>query len=235
MAASRQMPTAAVAVSVVVPVLNDAAALQNLLAHLQLPGDGRAEVIVADGGSTDGSSAVASAAGCRVVECAAGRGHQLATGIETARGSWLWMLHADSEPSVAALAHLLGRDPQLPAWGRFRVSLDPGTPLEIVAAAMNWRSWVTGICTGDQGIFVHQRLLAHIGGMPRQSLMEDIELCKRLRRLRRPECRYETVRTSPRRWRQGGAVRTVLTMWRFRLRYWRGVDAEVLAREYYGS
>jgi len=80
---------------------------------------------------------------------------------------------------------------------------------------------------------VHRNLLESAGGMPLQSLMEDIELSKRLKLLQRPDCRPERISASPRRWRQGGAVRTVLSMWRFRLRYWQGVDAETLAKEYY--
>ena len=115
------------------------------------------------------------------------------------------------------------------------MTLAPGTPLEIVARSMNLRSCLTGICTGDQGIFAHRQLLEGIGGMPRQSLMEDIELSRRLRARQRPDCRAERVGTSPRRWRERGTVRTVVSMWRFRLRYWLGADAEHLAREYYGS
>lgn len=220
-------------VSVVIPVLNDAAALADLLERLEPLLDHRAERIVVDGGSSDDSVSVAQAAGCRVLAAPPGRGRQLAEGITAARAPWIWMLHADSHPSPQAAAHLLTR-PDQPAWGRFSVSLDPGTPLELVAHAMNVRSRLTGICTGDQGIFVQRTLLERAGGMPRQSLMEDIELSSRLRRRQRPDCRRERIGTSPRRWRRRGVARTILSMWRFRLRYWLGANPEQLAREYYG-
>lgn len=221
--------------SVVVPVLDDADPLTRLLRRLRGRADDQLDIIVVDGGSRDDSAAVARAAGCRLISSRKGRGHQLAEGTAQARAAWIWMLHADSEPSAEAIDYLLTRPVDAPAWGRFSVSLAPGTGLEVVAFFMNWRSRLTGICTGDQGIFVHRSLLEHGGGVPRQSLMEDVELSKRLRRLCRPVCRHEVVRTSPRRWQHSGVVSTVLSMWRFRLRYWLGADAERLAREYYGS
>jgi hypothetical protein len=99
---------------------------------------------------------------------------------------------------------------------------------------MNLRSCLTAICTGDQGMFVHRDLLAAVGGMPGQPLMEDIELSRRLKRVRRPRCRREVIGTSARRWLRRGVLRTILSMWRFRLRYWLGADPAQLAREYYG-
>ncbi len=224
--------------SIVIPVLNDADALQRLLGRLatalrERSASGIVEVIVADGGSVDRSVAVAAAGGARVVSSCAGRGRQLAAAIAESGGVWLWMLHADSEPSREAVAHLLARPTGAPGWGRFSVSLEPGTALEVIAAAMNLRSRLTGICTGDQGIFVHRAWLEATGGMPLQPLMEDIELSRRLKRCGWPECRPEGIGASPRRWRRHGPVRTVLSMWHYRLRYWSGTDAEVLAREYY--
>lgn len=227
--------------SVVIPVLDDAPSLTRLLDRLDdlLEGARRrhVEIIVADGGSRDTGAALAAARGCVVVHAPQGRGAQLAAGIDAARGAWIWMLHADSEPSAAAVGCLLAYgDPEAaapPAWGRFDVAFDHGRGLGVVAFMMNRRSCLTGICTGDQGIFVHRDLLAAAGGMPRQPLMEDIELSRRLRRRARPLCRREVMGASGRRWRRDGLIRTVLGMWRWRLRYWLGADPERLAAEYY--
>jgi rSAM/selenodomain-associated transferase 2 len=162
-----------------------------------------------------------------------GRGRQLAAGAADARADWLWFLHADSAGTAPAL-DWLARHRDGPAWGRFDVRLEPAGPmLRLVGFLMNQRSRLTGICTGDQGIFVHRVLLERAGGMPEQPLMEDIELSRRLKRLGRPLCPRVALLTSSRRWRDRGAVRTIFGMWWFRLRYWLGADPERLARAYY--
>jgi rSAM/selenodomain-associated transferase 2 len=230
-----------VALSVVVPLLDDGPALARLLGHLA---DARCdlapeamEIVVADGGSSDDGVAVALAHRCTLVHAPRGRGAQLAAGVAASRGSWIWMLHADAVPSREAVAHLLARsDPQKgsePAWGRFDVAFDEGVGLAVVAFMMNRRSCLTGFCTGDQGIFAHRDLIDRAGGVPVQPLMEDIELCRRLKACAQPQCRRETVVASARRWHRDGLVRTVLSMWRWRLRYWLGADPARLAAEYY--
>ena len=118
-------------------------------------------------------------------------------------------------------------------WGRFDVCIDGRSRwLAIVAAAMNLRSRLTGIATGDQAIFVTATLFRHVGGFPEQPLMEDIELSRRLRRVQRPACLRTKVVTSGRRWDRDGVWPTIRLMWRLRWRYWRGESAEALAREY---
>lgn len=161
-----------------------------------------------------------------------GRGRQMDAGAQAARGDWLWFLHVDSKVPVAAFEFLCSQLP--PGWGRFDVRLDVDTAAaKLIAAAMNLRSRLTGICTGDQGMFVHRSLLDRVGGVPRQPLMEDVELSRRLRRLCRPLSPRIVLITSARRWVRDGMLRTILGMWVFRLRYWSGADPDVLARDYY--
>jgi hypothetical protein len=105
----------------------------------------------------------------------------------------------------------------------------------VIAALMNARSRLTHIATGDQAIFVRRSLFEELGGYADQPLMEDIELCRRLKALPaagRPACLRQRVVTSGRRWQQHGTWRTIVLMWRLRWRYWRGEPAETLARLY---
>ncbi len=186
-----------------------------------------------DGGSRDDSPVIAAASGATVVRSPPGRGAQLNTGLQLSRGDLIWMLHADAIPSAEACAWV-SRFRSI-GWGRFDVTFDDaGLDMRVVAALMNGRSRTTGICTGDQGIFAHRRLLERIGGIPEQPLMEDIELSRRLSHLCAPTCPRLGVRTSARRWRQQGWFSTVVSMWGLRLRYWSGTSSDTLAREYYG-
>ncbi len=219
-------------ISIVIPVLNDAQALGRVLADLAAT---PAELLVVDGGSTDGSDALAEAGGARLLRAPPGRGGQLAAGIAAARGDWLWLLHADTRVTSDCIVEILRIAASAPGWGGFDVCMRDSYPLRLVAAAMNLRSRLTGICTGDQGIFVHRRLLESIGGMPRQPLMEDIEISRCLRRLAAPLRPRTALRPDPRRWRQRGVLVTILMMWWCRVRYFMGADPEHLYRAYYGA
>lgn len=231
--------------SVVVPMLNEAAALPELLAHLQaLQADG-CEVLLVDGGSHDGSAAMARAAGFTVVDAARGRARQMNAGARQAGGEVILFLHADTRlPDQAAqqVAQALGVPPGAraapprsgaPMWGRFDVRISGRSPwLSVVARMMNLRSRLSGIATGDQAIFVRRSAFEACGGFPDQPLMEDIELSRRLKRLSRPACLRARVTTSGRRWESRGVWRTIVLMWRLRLAYWLGASAESIARAY---
>ena len=223
-------------VSIVIPVLDDGLELARFLGELdELASTVNVspEVIVIDGGSNDDSLEVARNAGVLVISAAPNRGLQLDEGARSATASWLWFVHADTVLNAHSLQYM--HELREPGWGRFDIEIKPtSTLLKLVAWFMNERSRVSGICTGDQGIFVHNTLLSDIGGVPRQPLMEDIELSKRLRRLSPPLAPLISVMTSARRWESRGTMRSILSMWHFRWRYWRGADPEVLAREYYG-
>ena len=224
------MPIPAVpTVSVVVPVLNDAAALRHLMADLRaLP----VEIVVVDGGSSDDSLQVAAAAD-RFGSSQRGRAWQLNAGVAMSRGEWVWFLHADSRVDMDVAGGLFDSLAR-PGWGFCQVRLDgKGWVFRVIENAITWRSAATGIATGDQGIFVHRELLAAVHGVPSQLLMEDIELCLRLRRLAKPRRVRRRLVTSSRRWQRDGVVGTVVLMWWLRLRYFLGADADALARHYH--
>ena len=239
-------------VSIVIPVLDDGIQLQRLLRDLErywptgpeadsgpgCPGGAGTrpapEIIVVDGGSRDDSVDVARGAGVRVLERRRGRGLQLDEGVRAASGRWLWFLHADSGISRDVLDEIGRLSERSPCWGRFDVRLANAPLLSLTARAMNWRSAITGICTGDQGIFVHRSLLEAVGGVPRQPLMEDIELSRKLRGLGWPVRIRTPLGASPRRWLSHGVVRTMTLMWWVRFHYFCGASPEDLDRRYYG-
>lgn len=224
--------------SVIVPMLNEAAVLPELLEHLLPLQRAGCEVLLVDGGSTDGCAIMARIAGFTVIDASAGRARQMNAGARQARGEVLLFLHADTrlpdgaEQRVArALSTPVGA--QAPVWGRFDVRINGQSVwLKVVARMMNLRSRLSGIATGDQAIFVRQSVFLACGGFPDQPLMEDIELCKRLKRRSPPACLTEQVTTSGRRWESRGVWRTIVLMWRLRLAYWLGASAESIARAY---
>jgi len=226
-----------VKLSIVIPVLDDAPVLTRLLEQIRGLWSNEVEVVVVDGGSRDGSAAVATRAGATLLTAPRGRAQQLGRGVEAARGDWLWLLHADSSisrPVAAALDRVLATG--IPVWGRFDVQLSGADwRLRWVESLMNLRSRLTGIATGDQGIFTHRSLLVAAGGVPDLPLMEDVELSRRLKRIAAPVCLRERILTSSRRWERDGVFRTILLMWRLRLLYALGADPRRLQRAYYGE
>lgn len=220
-------------VSIIVPVLNEAEGLPDLMAHLLPQRRREAEVLFVDGGSEDGTVALAECAGFRVIRAERGRARQMNAGAAQATGDTLLFLHADTRLPKGALRGAESGLQGAPCWGRFDVRIS-GRPamLKLVAASMNWRSRLTGIATGDQAMFMTRQAFDTVGGFPEQALMEDIEMSKRLRRMSRPACISARVTTSGRRWESRGVWRTILLMWRLRWAYWRGVPASQLAEAY---
>lgn len=220
--------------SIIVPVLDEASGLPLLFEQQALLQAQGAELILVDGGSTDGSDALIEQRGLRLVRAPRGRAVQMNAGAAAARGDALLFLHADTRLPPHAMQRLTRVLPaQALAWGRFDVAIDGQAPLlRLVAWMMNARSRLTGIATGDQALFMTRAAFDAVGGFPAQPLMEDIEISRRLRRLARPICLRERVCTSGRRWEQRGVWRTIVLMWRLRWAYWRGVPASELAKAY---
>ncbi len=219
--------------SIVMPVLNEAEAIEAALDALSPYRERGVEVIVVDGGSSDGGAELARARATQVLVAPCGRASQMNAGAAAARGDVLLFLHVDTRlPENAdtlvcdGLARC-GRD-----WGRFDVRFDSGGWLRLIALMMNIRSRATGIATGDQAMFMTRAAFARAGGFPPIPLMEDIALSVQLKRVSRPLCLRARVVTSGRRWRRHGLLRTVLFMWRLRLAYFFGSDPARLARAY---
>ena len=219
--------------SIIVPVFDEAgciAASLDALAPLRARGH---ELIVVDGGSSDGTADLSRARADAVFDAPRGRARQMNAGAAQARGQVLLFLHADTllpaQPDAAIARAIDGGA----LWGRFDVRIAGRSRLfPLIAALMNHRSRWTGIATGDQAMFVERALFERIGGFKELPLMEDIELSRRLRAIGRPACLRERVLTSGRRWERNGVWRTVLLMWRLRWRYWLGTAPEVLAKAY---
>jgi rSAM/selenodomain-associated transferase 2 len=219
-------------ISIVVPVLDEAERLPAFLEHLQAWRP-LAELIVVDGGSADASAAIAAPLVDRVLRDERGRALQMNAGAALARGRYLLFLHCDTCLSIAA-ADFAAELAEVPGWGFCRVALSGGDwRLRIVETAMNLRSQLTGVATGDQCLFVERSLWAQTGGFAGIPLMEDIEICKRLRRIQKPHIIADAVVTSSRRWEQRGVLSTVLLMWRLRLAFWLGVSPARLVKKYY--
>lgn len=234
-----------VAISVVIPVRGDERACSRLLAELAPFRGPQFEllVVVADDGGPDLDPEFCvddRSAADKWLACSPGRAKQLACGASEAQHSCLWFLHADTLNVSDAARWLIKRcsaPMQAPGWGRFEVGFDDRRWLyRVVPWCMNWRSRLTAIATGDQGIFVDRELLENVGGWPQQALMEDVELSSRLRRVARPDLPPRgSVRliTSARRWRANGVWRTIVLMWSLRLRYALGEDPVSLHKSYY--
>lgn len=221
--------------SVVIPCLNEAQHIVNTLNQLQGLRQRGHEVILSDGGSTDTTLNLSKPLVDCCIQSEPGRARQMNAGANLASGDILCFLHADTqapEDIDKIISEALQNSRHV--WGRFNVQLsNPDYPYRLIAFLMNLRSCISGVATGDQGIFVCRNIFDKLSGYPDIPLMEDIELSKRLRQISMPVCikKYILI-TSSRRWEQNGIFKTVILMWQLRLRYFFGTSAATLARSY---
>ncbi|QIB67764.1 glycosyltransferase family 2 protein [Kineobactrum salinum] len=219
--------------SFIIPVLNEAPHIASVLQTLaeRFP---EAQRIVVDGGSTDATVAQALPHCTQLLLGARGRAAQMNLGARVASGDYLLFLHADSVPDFdmqQLTACLHGR----PQWGFCRLRLSGRQPVfRLLEWAINRRSSLSGIGTGDQMLLLRRDVFERNQGFATLPLMEDVELCARLRQQARPRVLPLTVETSSRRWEQRGVARTVLQMWALRLGFALGVAPAHLSRAYYG-
>ena len=217
------------ALSIIIPTLNEATTIVETLHRLQSLRGQATELIVVDAGSKDDTVRLASPLVDRVITCEPGRALQMNAGARASNGEVLWFLHADARRAIldavkAGVHH----------WGRFDIRLSgQAALLRVVEGMMNLRSRITGIATGDQGIFVHRSSFLRVGGFTEIPLMEDIDLSRKLKRAAgNPACLPVKIITSSRRWETHGILRTIWLMWRLRMAYALGVSPARLARQY---
>jgi rSAM/selenodomain-associated transferase 2 len=220
-------------ISVIIPVLNEASILAELLVGLQTMRARGHEIIVVDGGSLDDTVSIARDMVDSILVSAPGRAKQMNAGAGIATGNVFWFLHADTQlpPDTD---RLIGQALDGDAfWGHFDIRLSGSHwLLRLVESTMNLRSRLAGIATGDMGIFCQQQEFVRYGGYSDIPLMEDIDFSRRFRSIIRPAAIRMPLLTSSRRWEEQGILATVLKMWRLRLFYYFGADPRSLARQY---
>jgi rSAM/selenodomain-associated transferase 2 len=220
-----------VRLSVVIPALNEAGGVAEAVRSAAAEG---AEVVVVDGGSTDGTPDRAAAAGARVHHASPGRARQLGAGAGLARGEVVLFLHADTVlPSgwSRAVEEAL-RDPRV-AGGCFRLRFaERSASLALVEWGARLRAALLGLPYGDQALFVRREILERIGGVPQAPIMEDLDLARAIGREGRLARLALAVSTSARRYRARGVLRTVLRNALAACAFWLGVDRERVAAWY---
>jgi rSAM/selenodomain-associated transferase 2 len=221
--------------TIIIPALNEGSVIAGLLASLAPLRMRGVEVVVVDGGSTDGTAEAAGPGADRIIVAPCGRARQMNAGAAAAHAPVLLFLHADTQlPANADQLIVNGLGIAGLEWGRFDVRIEGASRwLHLVAAFMNLRSRITGIATGDQAMFVTRRAFDAVRGFPDQALMEDVELSSRLKQRGPPLRLRPPVVTSGRRWSARGVARTIILMWWIRLLYFFGVAPDRLARLYH--
>ena len=219
-------------ISIIIPTLNEASGIQKHLSALQALRK-ECEIIIADGGSHDGTKRLAVSSVDQLIESPNGRARQMNAGANHARGNILLFLHADTFLPDNGLSLIQKGISDGACWGRFDINITGSSPiLKVIAQMMNWRSRLTGIATGDQALFVTRQAFDEIGRFPDIEIMEDIAISKKLKKLGTPLCLREKVNSSGRRWEEFGLFRTILIMWWLRLLYFLGAKPEYLSQLY---
>lgn len=222
-------------ISIIMPVLDEEAVLEECLQSLQVMRKRGHEVVVVDGGSTDGSVAIARRQADKVIETGRGRALQMNAGSEHASHDILLFLHADTRlPELADELIVTALEPHAAQWGRFDLRLsNPAWIYRLIALSINWRSALSGIATGDQAMFVRRNWFARVHGFDAMPLMEDVALSKKLLHFAWPARVTTPVISNSRKWEQEGVMRTILLMWFLRAAFFFGVSPTRLRRLYY--
>ena len=220
-------------VSIIVPVLNESALIRPFLLHLRERA-ADAEIIVVDGGSSDGSAAIARQLCDRLMRSEPGRAPQLNTGARAATGESLWFLHADSEvPRASLIAIAAALSDGRTVGGYFRIRL----PKEhfvyrLTDSFAHYAGFLLRVRCGDHGFFCRRDVFLRAGGFPDVPVMEDVEFYRSMRRLGRVRAVPDRMKTSTRRYEQIGRTRLTLAYALIATLYAVGVPLRVLASIY---
>jgi len=223
--------------AVLIPALNEAQRLPALLADLhQAPPGLLRETLVVDGGSSDGTAALARLAGAQLLHSPRGRGSQLASAAARTAAPWLLVLHADARlPRGWATAITAAMAQPAAAWS-FNLAIDAtGVSVRLLELAVALRSRLGQCPYGDQGLLLPSQLYVAAGGFAPIPLMEDLDLVQRLQPHTRLRCLRQPLRVDGRRWRERGVLAVAWRNWQLRRAWRRGANTADLARRYYGE
>ena len=219
-------------VSIIVPVLNEAPLLRSFLAHLRGRATG-AEIIVADGGSSDGTVELVRGSCDQLVVSKRSRAIQMNTGARTAHGDILWFVHVDAEVPSGCLAEIerVMVDPKV-AGGFFRIRLPQNLVYRLTDTFAHYAGILLRMRCGDHGIFCRRTAFVDVGGFPEVPLMEDVEFFRLLRRRGRVIWSQKRILASPRRYEIIGPVRLTLAYGLIAALYVFGIPLKKLASIY---
>ncbi len=219
-------------VSIIVPVLNEEATIGDCVSRLRADFPG-CEIVVVDGGSTDETAERAGAV-VPVLRSAPGRARQMNAGAAATSGEVLWFVHADCVVPALAL-RLISQtlaDPDVVGGGLTLRFDQRSAGLDWLAYTSNIRARRLGWIFGDQAMFVRRRVFDAVGGFPVLPLMEDLEMCRMLRRHGRLAVLPVAATASARRLVEHGPWRMNVLMQLLKLQYLLGVDPERIRRRY---
>ena len=219
--------------SIIIPTLNEEQALiSNQIFLKKVRKYLNAELIVVDGGSHDSTVNIAKTFSCNVYTSEASRSKQFNLGAKHANGKYLVFLHADTMLNNEAINYLKKIDSDT-QWGFFNINIkSTNLKYKILSTFINIRSKLFNYATGDQVILVESKFFNKVAGYKEIYLMEDIELCNRIKKVSKPSLMKGYAITSSRRWEKYGFLKTIFLMRFLRFLYFLGVNDRFLANVY---
>jgi len=221
-------------ISIIIPIKDESPEIAERFRPFSIAGE--TEILLADRGDCPETTRAFERLGARIVSGPGSRGLRLDRAAREARGDVLFFVHADSRPPENALSAIAETLATGAVGGAFSLAYENQT------AAMAWIAWWAnlrsrrlGLPFGDQGLFFRREAYAVSGGFRDLPVCDDVDIVRRLKRVGRLSVRPEKTVTSPRRYRETGAVRQVLRNWRVLAGYFAGVSPEKLERWYRGK